>query len=462
MKVKKILALTLCVAMTAGLMACGGKNESVQQPSDNGAEESSSGGAAEAQEESAEKNMDNEEGITISLSSWGLTDSAAKAAFEGWEAMDTGIAIDNEVLDYDEYLQNLKIKLASGGGPDVFTLQPGALLTEFEEYLVDVTDMAKESWGDDWESQFIPTYLDMIKKADGSYPGLPVGSGSGASLLYTDLDTLAKYGIEKAPRTYDELKAACDTIRAKGGVTAVSMVEQDWAAIDLFMNIAGDINQEKMYAAIEGEADWTDPEMVQAFDLYQKCFTEGILVDGQLGGVDCTLYFAQERTSPFMIEGSWMNANIELNESYSEAFAAGAVYDTCTIDWNNDGKPAPLTNTVDAVICINKNSENIDAAWQFAKYMAIDGCEAIINTTMLYYPTTANFEIKKDNFLPQSVEIFEICSEKLSDGTAGYREIPYPDLKQEITDQIQLLGLGETTPEDAAAAVQAASEAQKR
>ena len=455
MKVKKVLALALCFAMAAGLMACGGKSDSAQEPSGDGAAESSG-------DESAEKDADNAKGITISLSSWGLTESAAKAAFEGWDAKNTGIAIDNEVLDYDEYLQNLKIKLASGGGPDVFALQPGALLTEFEEYLVDITDMAKESWGDDWESQFIPIYLDMIKKDDGTYVGLPLGSGSGASLLYTDLDTLAKYGIEKAPRTYDELKAACNTVRAKGGVPVVSFVEQDWAAIDLFMNIAGDINQEKMYEAIEGEADWTDPEMVQAFDLYQKCFTEGILVDGQMGGVDCALYFVQERTSPFMIEGSWMDANIELNESYQEAFAAGAVYDTCTIDWNNDGKPAPLTNTVDAVICINKNSEHINEAWQFVEYMAIEGIEAIINNTMLYYPTTVDFEIEESNFLPQSVEIFKICSERLSDGTSGYREMVYSDLKQEIIDQIQLLGLGETTPEDAAAAVQAASEAQKR
>ncbi len=443
---KKVLALLLCVAMTMGLMACGSKEESTDAPAEDAPVEAEAPAADE--EASAE-------GTTIKLSSWHLTDDAAKAGFEGFNALNTGITVENEVLDYDAYLQNLKIELASGGGPDVFVLQAGALLDEFGEYVVDVSDMAAETWGNDWESQFLPLYMEMVRDSEGNLAGLPIGSGTGASFLAVDTDVLASYGIDEAPKTYDELKAATDSIREQDGVPVLSYVEQSWAAIDLFMNIAGDINQEKMYAAIEGEADWTDQEMVQAFDLYQKCFTEGILVDGQMGGIDVGLYYETDRVSPFKFEGSWENANIQLSDVYSAAIEAGATYDIYTLDWNGDGKPAPLTNTVEAVICINKNSANIDAAWQFVQYFAIDGIEAIINDCMLTYPSTVDFEISNDNFKPAAVEIFEKVSARMADGTAGYREMANADLKQAICDQLQYLGLGEVTPEEAAEAVQA-------
>lgn len=444
---KKVLALLLCATMVMGLAACGSKEVSSEVP---------------AEETGVEENAEGVEGTTIKLSSWHLTDDAAKAAFEGWNALNTGVTVENEVLDYDAYIQNLKIELASGGGPDVFVLQAGSLLTEFGEYVVDVSGRAADAWGDDWETQFLPLYMEMVKDTEGNLVGLPIGSGTGVAFMWTDTDTLAKYGVTEAPRTYDELKAACEKVRAAGGVATVSDVNQSWAAIDLFMNIAGDVNQEKMYAAIEGEADWTDPDMVQAFDIYQKCFTEGIFADGQMGGIDKKLYFGQERTSPFCLEGSWINANIQLNDFYDVAIENGAVYDICTIDWNGDGKAAPVTNTVEAVLCINKNSDNVDAAWQFVEYFAIEGIEAIINDTMLTFPSTVDFELTNSSFKPAAAEAFNIVTEKMSDGTAGYREIAYADLKQEICDQIELLALSETTPEAAAAAVQAVSEAQER
>jgi len=399
--------------------------------------------------------------VTISFSTWNPNENTGSSAFTAWEALDNGIHVEFENLEYNDYVQDLKVKMAAGEGPDVFGMQDGALMNEFSEYLYDITDLAKEEWGDDWESQFNPLYLELIKGKHDAYYGLPLG-GTSAGYFYTDQSTLAQYGIENVPTNYDELKAACDKIREQGGATVVSGVNNGWAAIDLFMSIAGDINQEKMYAAIAGEADWTDPELVEAFNIFQKMFTDGIFVDGQMGGVDCGKYFAVDRIAPFFIEGSWLAPSVAGNDLFQEAIAAGAQYVPVTMDWNNDGKAAPVTTGPNVVLCINKNSENIDAAWEFMKFMVTDGVTAIIDNSLEYLPSSEGYEIPEENFDTESVKIFNFAYGKISDGTAGYREMPYTDLKAVIIEQLQLLGLEEVTPEEAASAVQEASLEQER
>lgn len=456
-KFRKMLAILLCTTIAAGMTACGGGTE---ESSDSTKEETAEETTEKTTEETEEQ-TDSSETATLSFQSWNPNDTTIAPAMEAWAALDNGIEVNFECLDYNDYLQDLKIKLAAGEGPDIFGLQDGALMKEFDEYLVDITDLAKEKWGDDWESKFNPLYLQLIKGENEGYKGLPIG-GTSSGYFYTNTTALAQYGIEAAPTNYDELKADCDKIRKAGGTTMVSCIEQGWFGIDVFMSIAGDINQEKMYDAIAGEADWTDPELVEAFDIFQKLFSEGICVDGQMGGVDQEQYFAIDQTSPFKMDGAWFYSTLANSDVYKEAIANGANFVPSTMDWNNDGKAAPVTTGPDVVLCINKNSKNLDAAWEYLSFMVTDGVTDMIDNNMAYLPPSTDYVLPEENFDQQAVDVFKFGVEKISDGTAGYREIPYPDLKTAIIEQLQLLGLEETTPEEAAAVIQAASEAQER
>ena len=113
--------------------------------------------------------------VTISFSTWNPNENTGSSAFTAWEALDNGIHVEFENLEYNDYVQDLKVKMAAGEGPDVFGMQDGALMNEFSEYLYDITDLAKEEWGDDWESQFNPLYLELIKGKHDAYYGLPLG-----------------------------------------------------------------------------------------------------------------------------------------------------------------------------------------------------------------------------------------------------------------------------------------------
>lgn len=457
---KKILSMLLCLAMVLGLAACGGEDKSGTKKG------SQDGGGQNTSEEGGQKDTGTDAeaesgGVTLSAQSWNPNDTTIAPALAVWEELDTGVEVNYENFDYGDYIQNLKVKMAAGEGPDVFGLQDGALMEEFGEYLYDFTDLAEEKWGADWESKFNPLYLELIKGKNEGYKGLPMG-GTSAGYFFTNLNALKKYGVDTAPRNYDELKAACDKIRQTGGATMVSAINQDYASIDAFMSIAGDVNQEKMYAAIAGEASWTDPELVEAFDIYQKLFTDGICVDGQMGGVDAGQYFFIEQTSPFFFEGSWTSSAMVNVDAFREAIEADAEIVVSAMDWNNDGKAAPVTTGPDIVLCINKDSKNLDAAWEFLSFMVTDGVSEMIDNNMAYLPPSTDYTLQVENFNQQAVNVFNYAMDKISDGTAGYREIPYVDLKAALVDQLQLLGLGETTPKDAATAVEAASQQQER
>lgn len=438
---KKITAIVMAFSMVSALAACGGNDS----PKDTGTEKTTDTGNGE---------------VTLSFQSWNPNDTTFAPAKDAWDELDTGIEIHFESLDYGDYLQNLKVKLAAGEGPDVFGLQDGALLHEFSEYLVPIGPMAEETWGTDWEEKFNPLYLELIKSDFDGYYGLPLG-GTSADYFWVNTTVCDQYDIE-VPTNYNELKEACQKLRDAGSYPLLSGVNNDWAALDVFMNIAGDVNQKKMYDAIAGTCDWTDPDLVEAFDIYQKLFTEGILVDGQMGGVDVGEYFNNQANAAFSLDGAWYYSTITNSEAVQAAIENGAHYKASTIDWNNDGTPAPVTTGPDVVLCVNKNSKHPEEAWKFASYMVTDGVSQMIDNNMAYLPPTVDYVLPAENFNEQAVEGFNYALKRITDGTAGYREIPYPELKSTLAEQLQLLGLESISPEDAAKEVQAASEAQER
>ena len=79
---------------------------------------------------------DSAEKIKITYMEWG-DETRLKAAEEAFEAQypNVDIVIDNCGGNYNDYVNKLKVTMAANEGPEVFKLQPGALLEQFKEYL---------------------------------------------------------------------------------------------------------------------------------------------------------------------------------------------------------------------------------------------------------------------------------------------------------------------------------------
>jgi len=443
---KKRIAVLLCLTMLFALASCNGGTATTSP---------STAASGEA------KTSASKEPVTIVFQTWNPNETSFQPALDAWNALGTNITIKLLSVEYADHIQTLKVNMAAGEGPDIFGVQDGSLMKQFNEFTLDISSKAAAEWGADWYTKkFNSLYMSRIKGSLGSYFGVPIG-GTSAGYMYANSTICDKYGI-KIPKTFDDLVAACKTLRAAGSYPFLFSANADWMNLDFFMSIAGDINQEKLYSAFDGKTAWTDSDLVKAFSIWQSCFTNGVFPDGAIGGVDTGKYFFTDTNAALEWDGSWFYTYAATSKTMAAAMDKGSVFSGFTLDWNGDGKAAPVTTGPDVVVCINKNSKHIDEAWKAVSFLTTNGVKAMIDKNLSYIPATVDYTLPTANFNAQAVSIFNFVLKKCNDGTAGYREIPYPDLKTALAQQLQALGIGSVTPEKAAAAVEAASQAQKR
>ena len=275
-----------------------------------------------------------------------------------------------------------------------------------------------------------------------------------------------KYDLE-LPTNYDELKAVCQTFRDNGEYPLVIGAKDSWINIDTWMNIAADINTEKLYSAIEGETPFTDEDLVQSFQIWQNCFTDGVFQDGALGVgmyTDSTDMYQKEGSVPMILNGSWsLGAYMDSDEQSQEVYnGEGANHKIFLMDWNNDGKIAPVEEAVDVSLAINNQSKVKDAAWTFVDWMLHEGADFLINGHLQYMPARNDMELNVEGLNENGTENLEYCVEQGKDNVGGYREMAYAELKETIINELTELALGDVTPEEAAETIEAASQAQER
>jgi len=455
-KTKTILALCMAIAMLL-LAACGsGGNKT--GTGDTTSPATTGSGTQTGSQNNAEKTV-------ITFQTWNPDEPAFQLVEKDFETKFPQYDAQLVFIPYSDHISKLKVDLASGEGPDTFGLQTGATMKEFKEFLVDVAPNAKAEWGDNWLDKFIPFTTELIKGSLDSYYGLPLGS-TYAGMLWADTFYFNKYNYQ-IPTNLNELKDVAQKFRQNGEYPLAIGAKDDWINIDMFMNIANDINPEKLYSAIDGKTSWTDPDLVQALTIWGDLFTSGVFQDGALGVNmynDTTDLFDREGSIPMITNGSWnigrfLAADEQMAALWDET-KSGHGHIPFAIDWNGDGKPAPVTAAVDVVIVQNKQSKNAEAAWDFMAYMATDGADILINDLLFYFPAKAGVDFE-GQLSEAGMKAFNKVSE-IASNVAGYREIAYPELKQTICDNLKAIATGSVTPQQAAEAIETVSKTTER
>jgi ABC-type glycerol-3-phosphate transport system substrate-binding protein len=116
-----------------------------------------------------------EEKVHLIYQTWNPGEDWFAAVKEDFEAKNPGIEVELVYVPYSDHIQKLKIDLATGQGPDVYSLQTGASLKEFRDFEVDLTPLAAKEWGADWEKTFVP-FATEVTQDKGVYYGLPMGT----------------------------------------------------------------------------------------------------------------------------------------------------------------------------------------------------------------------------------------------------------------------------------------------
>ena len=409
---------------------------------------------------------DSGEKTVVKFQTWNPGDEEyTHAMLEKFEEEHPDIQIDYTFMPYTDHVEKLKVDLSAGDAADVYGVQTGAMYKEFRDFEEDLTPYLVKEYGDDWASNYNEYAMSLLKGDDGEYYAVPLGL-SYAGYVWANMKYFDKYGLE-LPTNYDELKEVCKTFRDNGEYPLVIGAKDSWINIDTWMNIAADINTEKLYSAIEGETPFTDEDLVQSFQIWQNCFTDGVFQDGALGVgmyTDSTDMHQKEGSVPMILNGSWsLGAYMDSDEQSQEVYnGEGANHKIFLMDWNNDGKIAPVEEAVDVSLAINNQSKVKDAAWTFVDWMIHEGADTLVNGQLQYMPARNDMELNVEGLNENGTENLEYCVEQGKNNVGGYREMAYAELKETISNELTELALGDVTPEEAADTIEAASQAQER
>lgn len=409
---------------------------------------------------------DSGEKTVVKFQTWNPgTEEYVGEMIDKFEEEHPDIEVQHIYMPYTDHVEKLKVDLSAGDAADVFGVQTGAMYKEFRDFEEDLTPYLVKEYGDDWASNYNEYAMSLLKGDDGEYYAVPLGL-SYAGYVWANMKYFDKYGLE-LPTNYDELKEVCKTFRDNGEYPLVIGAKDSWINIDTWMNIAADINTEKLYSAIEGETPFTDEDLVQSFQIWQNCFTDGVFQDGALGVgmyTDSTDMYQKEGSVPMILNGSWsLGAYMDSDEQSQEVYnGEGANHKIFLMDWNNDGKIAPVEEAVDVSLAINNQSKVKDAAWKFVDWMIHEGADTLVNGQLQYMPARNDMELNVEGLNENGTENLEYCVEQGKNNVGGYREMAYAELKETISNELTELALGDVTPEEAADTIEAASQAQER
>jgi raffinose/stachyose/melibiose transport system substrate-binding protein len=225
------------------------------------------------------------EPVTISyMASQGWIKDAELELAKKFEA-ETGIHVDYQIIPADQYFNVLKTKLNAGEATDIFGGQSGKTDLKVQ---YDVENNAVDLTGEEWATRMDPNALDQVSLNDKVY-GAEIWDIVASNYFITvyNKKIFNDLGIS-VPKTFDELMAACKTIKAAGITPIYEPVADGWHHVlwfpmvgpryeELNPGLADQLNANKTTFA---ENETMKTAMTQLNDLYQSgCFGDNALSD---------------------------------------------------------------------------------------------------------------------------------------------------------------------------------------
>lgn len=360
-KMKRALALGLAMSLAVSALAgCGGSPAS---ESTSEAAGTSTGEAASAGDEQ----------VTLTFWSWLPTTIQWEEMVVAFEEQYPNIKIDYIRTEQDDFMEKLQVAMASGTGPDLFGLSTGTMATQYAPFVADMSELA---------DQYMPGWQDVISstaveqcKVDDTLVGMPLLVAGMTDLLYNQT-ILEECGITEIPRTYEELKADAELIKAKGYIPVAVGAADDWINSDVFVQVSNQFEEGAVYEAEAGERSFTDQCFVDTMTAWQKLFTDGIFEEGALGVnsyPDARDQYFFNRKAAFFLTGSWHLGPISPSNTEiqgTEIANRGDVIGMCVLPSLSPSGTLCGTAGVDTMIAVNKDCENAEAAMKFVEFMA--------------------------------------------------------------------------------------------
>ncbi len=312
---------------------------------------------------------------TVSWWGWTPTDSAeATAEIAAFNKVYPNIKVKFKLITIANWVTALRPALVSGQGPDLFELQPGAYVTEFNSFARNMAPIAAQALGSDWRSKIAPSGISGFTY-NGKLTALSVGSVY-AGTLWVNVELFKEYHLSP-PTTLAQWVKVCKAFKSHGVGCFVQGNETEGFLQDTLQSIANSVQPGLWTKASRGDAKWTSPGIVKTLTIWKRLFSDGIMESGSLGVQqypDANNEFLTGKYAMIMM-GTWYTANVTKNGMTSALQAAGVSnpkpFPILPIAFPNvGGHPSAMYGDADYGLAVYTKSKNTAAAETFAKWLA--------------------------------------------------------------------------------------------
>jgi ABC-type glycerol-3-phosphate transport system substrate-binding protein len=370
---------------------------------------------------------------------------------------DTGVEMELVIVDHPDYPAALKAAIPAGTGPDMLATD-WDILGPYWQFMTPLNPFGEAEWGSSWkEDLYIQSALDEMelvsslvdKSGDAVY--LP-GNVQLLGWLFFWIEDFDAHGIDKdALVTWADFEEAIGVLQA-AGLDALTGNPHPATLVDWFQNLVEVTAPGKMVPAQQGDGKITDPEIVEAFDLFAKVHNE-FMPEGILGMDSGGIQDFQSHSAVItgMFTGTpWFGFMNHEDEQVR--------YDIRN-NWGTFQCPGSqgLAST-DAGLAIVQESENKEAAWEVCKWISVgkgaeydakDGAQPQAAKAISVPPTGEAFD----------QNLGEPLFTAIKEGDNKFRRILCTDVYQTLGDVLPGVVSGQITADQAAQEVQDALDA---
>jgi raffinose/stachyose/melibiose transport system substrate-binding protein len=332
---------------------------------------------------------------------------AMRKIIDDFKSQHPEIELEVEGLPTDGLKTRLRTVAAADEMPDLFVMWPDAMTKEFVngKLLQPIDEFLNSK--PEWKNNFIPNALDGYT-IDGKVYSVPMNLAP-SSFIYYNQAIFDKYNV-KAPKTWDELKAAIDTFNKNNIIPMALGNKANWVAQStIFSTIADRITGTDwlLKASSQDGAKFTDPEFVKALTVFQDLGKSKAFQDG-FNGIDenqmMQLYF-QGKAAMFM-DGGWAAANL-VNNAPKDVLDTTHITILPAID-GGKGAAESTAGVVGTGLGVSKKltGANKDAAMQlFYALSGPEGQKATLGSSTL---VSYKIDVDKSKAHPLFVELNEL------------------------------------------------------
>ncbi|MFT3984181.1 MAG: extracellular solute-binding protein [Lachnospiraceae bacterium] len=425
MKLKKVLAVCLSMAMTLGLLA--GCGSSASAPA------SGEGAAASGDVQNITWMFWDDMNATEDLITLGYKDVIERfnKDYEGVYHCDV------VTTNLEEYYTKLNALVASNQTPDVFIVSPGSNLTTYVEpgVAADLTDYLKKD-NPDWYGSFSGGVFDKQTYDEKIYA---VPTNLAAACVFYNTEMFDAAGV-KVPTTYTELLDACEKLQGAGYTPITISAGTAWC-LSMLAGYLCDRENADLDSIAAGTGSWLDAPFVNAANkVVELSQYFQPTAAGDTNDVATANFYNGE--AAMLIQGSWAIAQI--NGSNPDFEAKCGVFQFPGIDGGND--PNRMIAKTDS-LAMSSKTKYPEACLALMKYFTDETAQKYTAEIGGKIPVTA-VDIDYDKAPKQLSYVMDIFSK--TTGTFGFYNESLASVEAGSTfdDALVSIYLGNSTVEE--------------